>query len=479
MARQITTQCSSSAAAPAATSRRSAPASWASPRCWSKASRLGGTCLNLGCIPSKAMIHVAGEFEAMRMRPEATASSASSSVRAAVDRHGADRRMEGGIVGKLTGGVGALLKRRRCRSCRAGRRSRRQDLTCDDASGEPVTITAEHVLLAAGSDAGRAADPASSAAIVISSTEALALHATAEELVVVGAGYIGLELGIAFRKLGCGGDRRRGAGPHPAALRRGARPSRSANGSRSTASPCIWAPRRRAERAGRAMAWCVENKAGKTLDIGRRQGARRRRPPAAHRGLGPGSAGAGHERPLREGRRPVPHLDAERLGDRRPHGRADAGAQGDGAGRDGGRDHRRASTRTSRRPRFPAVCFTDPEIVTSPACCRPKRRPPDRRIIGAVSVLRQRPRAVDGGAARRLRARRRAQGQPRILGLQAVGAHVSELSGEFVQRSRWARGSKTSRARSTRIRRWAKRCTKRRCGRWATRSISDTPLMGA
>ena len=106
-----------------------------------------------------------------------------------------------GIVGRLTSGVGALLKRPRSRSSTATA-TMLDGKTCRvETDTGPQTIRAEHVVLATGSEAvplpalpfgGR----------VISSTEALSLPAVPERLVVVGAGYIGLELGTAFAKLG-------------------------------------------------------------------------------------------------------------------------------------------------------------------------------------------------------------------------------------------------------------------------------------
>ena len=119
---------------------------------------------------------------------------------------------------------------------------------------------------------------------------------------------------------------------------------------------------------------------------------------------------ARHERPRRADRRPVPHVDAQRLGDRRRDRRADAGAPRDGAGRDGGRDHRRPA---------PALhAGGDPRRVLH----RPRggRRRPHAGGGSAsrtrlhqrdVPVRRQRPRD-DARIGRRLRARRRAPRQP-------------------------------------------------------------------
>ena len=160
---------------------------------------LGGTCLNVGCIPSKALIHAADAYE----RAAEQAKSAPFGLR--VERPTIDfaRTIEwkNGIVGRLTSGVGALLKRHRVKILQ-GRAVMVDGKTCRvETDTGPQVVSAEHVVLATGSV------PAALPSLpfggrVISSTEALSLTAVPERLAVVGAGYIGLELGTAFAKLG-------------------------------------------------------------------------------------------------------------------------------------------------------------------------------------------------------------------------------------------------------------------------------------
>ncbi|HEY6981143.1 dihydrolipoyl dehydrogenase [Reyranella sp.] len=160
---------------------------------------LGGTCLNVGCIPSKAMIHAADAFH------HAVRQAASAPFGLRVERPTIDlaRTIEwkDGIVGRLTSGVGTLLKRHRVKIVH-GHAGMLDGKTCRvETDTGPQVIRAEHVVLATGSEAAPlAALPFGGK--VISSTEALSLHTVPERLAVIGAGYIGLELGTAFAKLG-------------------------------------------------------------------------------------------------------------------------------------------------------------------------------------------------------------------------------------------------------------------------------------
>jgi dihydrolipoamide dehydrogenase len=162
--------------------------------------RLGGTCLNIGCIPSKALIHAADEFE--KARHWANGSALGIQVQQAAIDIAKTVRWKDGIVGRLTGGVGSLLKKAGVQVL-AGWGTIRDGKSVDVAlaGGEAVRVQCEHLLLASGSV------PVGLPAMafggpVISSTEALSPDALPKRLVVVGAGYIGLELGLAYRKLG-------------------------------------------------------------------------------------------------------------------------------------------------------------------------------------------------------------------------------------------------------------------------------------
>ena len=162
-------------------------------------SALGGTCLNVGCIPSKALIHVADEFHRMveAMEPTPTGLSCAEPT---IDL-AKTMRWKDGIVSRLTGGVESLLKRAGAEVLR-GTASFLDGKTVEvDLDGTTQRVTSKFTVIATGSR------PVALPGLplggkVIGSTEALCLTAVPKSLVVIGAGYIGLELGTAFAKLG-------------------------------------------------------------------------------------------------------------------------------------------------------------------------------------------------------------------------------------------------------------------------------------
>lgn len=164
------------------------------------ASGLGGTCLNRGCIPSKAYIHAANRFHEM----EAHANKAEMGISCAEPRLelAGLKNWKDQLVGKLSSGVGMLLKGADVKVLN-GYAAFFDARTCEVAlaDGGMETIQAEHVVLATGSTETELPflkfDDR-----VLSSTSALELIELPKTMAVVGAGYIGLELGIAFAKLG-------------------------------------------------------------------------------------------------------------------------------------------------------------------------------------------------------------------------------------------------------------------------------------
>lgn len=162
---------------------------------------LGGTCLNRGCIPSKAFIHAASKYEEMAGHVGEGSLGISLKTAPVLDMAGVTAWKDT-IVGKLTKGVGQLLKSAKVEAVSGWAVfSDAKTCTVEMGDGETLTIQAENVILATGSKETELpflpfGGP------VIGSTAALELTELPKKLVVVGAGYIGLELGIAFAKMG-------------------------------------------------------------------------------------------------------------------------------------------------------------------------------------------------------------------------------------------------------------------------------------
>ncbi|MFZ4967117.1 dihydrolipoyl dehydrogenase [Pseudomonas sp. Mn2068] len=157
---------------------------------------LGGTCLNVGCIPSKALIHVAEQFHTTQSYSGDT-SPLGIKVSAPTLDIGKSVEWKDGIVDRLTSGVAALLKKNGVKVIHGWAKV----IDGKHVEVDGLRIQCEHLLLASGSQTVNLPMlPVGGA--VISSTEALAPTSIPKRLIVVGAGYIGLELGIAYRKLG-------------------------------------------------------------------------------------------------------------------------------------------------------------------------------------------------------------------------------------------------------------------------------------
>lgn len=160
----------------------------------------GGTCLNVGCIPSKALIHAAEEFDRVLHLSAGRNPLGITVARPEIDL-ARTIAWKDGIVGRLNNGVAGLLKRAKVKTVEGMARFRDgKTVEVDTETGRQV-IRAETIVIATGSA------PVELSSLpfggpVISSTEALSLTSVPERLAVVGGGYIGLELGTAFAKMG-------------------------------------------------------------------------------------------------------------------------------------------------------------------------------------------------------------------------------------------------------------------------------------
>lgn len=158
----------------------------------------GGTCLNVGCIPSKALIHAAEEFHRITAVNDGPLGIQAKAPQIDLAQTVA---WKDGIVKRLNTGVSGLMKKAGARFVQG--RARFLDgktvvVSGDDGERE---IRAEHIVIASGS-APVELPFLPFGGEILSSTEALALTEVPDSLAVVGGGYIGLELGTAFAKLG-------------------------------------------------------------------------------------------------------------------------------------------------------------------------------------------------------------------------------------------------------------------------------------
>jgi dihydrolipoamide dehydrogenase len=166
--------------------------------CIDQRGTFGGTCLNVGCIPSKALLHTSELFE------EASSDFAKLGIKAAVSLDlPAMMAHKNKVVGELTRGVEFLLKKNKAEAIvGAALIAAPGRIEVKAKDGASRTIETKHIVIATGSDVAPLAGIKIDETQVVSSTGALALKSVPKRLLVVGGGYIGLELGSVWRRLG-------------------------------------------------------------------------------------------------------------------------------------------------------------------------------------------------------------------------------------------------------------------------------------
>ncbi len=159
--------------------------------------KLGGTCLNIGCIPSKALIAAGTHLE--RIQHGTAMGISADNVRLDL---GQLVEWKQGIVGRLTGGVGTLLKNHGCEVVMGeGKLAGKGKVQVTSSEGTRV-LEADDVVIATGSVPIEIPGFAFDEKDVWSSTGALSPDRVPDHIVVIGGGYIGLELGFMYSKLG-------------------------------------------------------------------------------------------------------------------------------------------------------------------------------------------------------------------------------------------------------------------------------------
>ena len=159
----------------------------------------GGTCLNVGCIPSKALLDSSHKYE---MVAHDMAEHGVTTGEVAVDVSKMIARKEK-IIGQLTGGVAGLLKANGVTSIAgSGKLLKDRNVEITDFDGKTTTISADNVILASGSVPINIPPAPVDQDVIVDSTGALEFDAIPERLGVIGAGVIGLELGSVWGRLG-------------------------------------------------------------------------------------------------------------------------------------------------------------------------------------------------------------------------------------------------------------------------------------
>jgi dihydrolipoamide dehydrogenase len=163
-----------------------------------KNATLGGTCLNIGCMPSKALLHASEMFE------EAAHSFAKMGVSVSTPKLDLPSMMnfkQQGIDGNVKG-VDFLMKKNKIDVLRGTGKilgAGKLEVTAD---GKSQTVETKNIVIATGSDVAKLKGIEIDEKRIVSSTGALSLEKVPEKLLIVGAGVIGLELGSVWHRLG-------------------------------------------------------------------------------------------------------------------------------------------------------------------------------------------------------------------------------------------------------------------------------------
>lgn len=167
--------------------------------CIERESTLGGTCLNVGCIPSKALLDSSELYAQAR---DAGGSHGFKVAGLELDLPTMLRRKDG-VVRGLTKGIEGLFRKNGVEWLRGnGRLAEPGRLEVADASGNVTLVNAKHILLATGSSAIPFPGVPFDEDRILSSTGALAIPEVPNHLIVIGGGVIGLELGSVWLRLG-------------------------------------------------------------------------------------------------------------------------------------------------------------------------------------------------------------------------------------------------------------------------------------
>lgn len=157
---------------------------------------LGGVCLNVGCIPSKALLHTAAVIDETRTMAEHGVTFGEPQID--IDKL---RGFKEKVIGQLTGGLAGLAKQRKV-TVAHGLATFSSSHSIDIAGSNPQSVTFTHAIIAAGSQSIKIPGLPYDDERLMDSTGALALADIPKRLLVIGGGIIGLEMGCVYAGLG-------------------------------------------------------------------------------------------------------------------------------------------------------------------------------------------------------------------------------------------------------------------------------------
>ncbi len=166
--------------------------------CVESRATLGGTCLNVGCIPSKALLHASEMFD------EAKTGFASLGIKVSPELDLPQmHKQKDESVGSLTKGIEFLFKKNKADWIKGrGSITGPGKVLVKGADGAEQTLEARNIVIATGSEPSRVPGVEVDQKRIVDSTGALAISPVPKKLIVIGAGIIGLELGSVWRRLG-------------------------------------------------------------------------------------------------------------------------------------------------------------------------------------------------------------------------------------------------------------------------------------
>merc|ERR1712156_754018 len=167
--------------------------------CIEKRGSLGGTCLNVGCIPSKALLNISHKYE----------DGHKNFSKYGIDVSGIsydwgkilDKKLN--IVGSLTKGIEGLFAKNKVAYMKgSGSFSSKDKINVKAISGEESSVTAKNIIIATGSEPTPFPGIPFDEKLIVSSTGALELKEVPKKFLIIGAGVIGLEMGSVYQRMG-------------------------------------------------------------------------------------------------------------------------------------------------------------------------------------------------------------------------------------------------------------------------------------